>query len=105
MAATAPSYSQASSSTAELRGQVTDANDAAIPNARLTLTDVAKGTQRTAVTDGDGNYTFLGLLPGMYELKVEATGFSGSLAKLELTVGQQANIPSQALCWPGRAAG
>ncbi len=93
MAATAPSYSQASSSTAELRGQVTDANDAAIPNARLTITDVAKGTQRTAVTDGDGNYTFLGLLPGMYELKVEATGFSGGLAKIELTVGQQANIP------------
>ena len=91
--ATVPAYSQASSSTAELRGQVADANGGAIPNAKLTLIDVAKGTERTTVSDDEGYYTFLGLLPGAYELKVEATGFSGNLARLELTVGQQANIP------------
>ena len=40
-------FAQASSSTAELRGQVIDATGAVIPNARLTLTDVVKGTLRT----------------------------------------------------------
>jgi hypothetical protein len=86
-------FAQASSSTAELRGQVTDANGAAIPNAKLTLTDLAKGSSRVATSDGEGNYVFLGLLPSSYDLKVEAQGFGASATRLELTVGQQANIP------------
>jgi hypothetical protein len=89
----AVAYAQASSSTAELRGQVTDAQGAAIRNATLTLTDVAKGTSRTATSDGIGNYAFLGLLPSSYDLKVEAQGFAATTTRLELTVGQQANIP------------
>ncbi|HKQ78260.1 MAG TPA: carboxypeptidase regulatory-like domain-containing protein [Blastocatellia bacterium] len=86
-------FAQASSSTAELRGQVADSNGAAIPNAKLTLTDVIKGASRTATSDGEGNYVFLGLLPSSYELKVEAQGFGASSTRLDLTVGQQANIP------------
>ncbi|HEV2664508.1 MAG TPA: carboxypeptidase regulatory-like domain-containing protein, partial [Blastocatellia bacterium] len=86
-------FAQASSSTAELRGQVTDANGAAIPNAKLTLTDLVKGSSRVATSDGEGNYAFLGLLPSSYELKVEAQGFGTSSTGLNLTVGQQANIP------------
>ena len=42
---------QASSSLAELRGQVTDSTGAVIPNATVTLTDTARGTTRTAQTD------------------------------------------------------
>src|SRR5262245_33173628 len=86
-------FAQASSSTAELRGQVTDANGAVVPNAKLTLTDVVKGTSRQGVSDGEGNYVFLVLLPSSYELKVEAPGFAASATRFELTVGQQANIP------------
>jgi hypothetical protein len=86
-------FAQASSSTAELRGQVTDANGAAIPNAKLTLTDVTKGSSKTSTSDGEGNYAFLGLLPSSYDLKVEAQGFAATTTRIELTVGQQANIP------------
>src|SRR5262252_7320146 len=88
-----PALAQASSSTAELRGQVTDANGAVITNARLTLTDVVKGSSRSATSDSEGNYVFLGLLPSSYDLKVEAEGFGATTTRLELTVGQQANIP------------
>lgn len=70
-------FSQASSSTAELRGQVTDSSGAAVPNASVTITDTAKGVSRTTQTDAEGNYVFLNLLPSSYELNV----------------GQQANIP------------
>nr|MBA3334068.1 carboxypeptidase regulatory-like domain-containing protein [Acidobacteriota bacterium] len=42
---------QASSSLAEVRGQITDATGAVIPNATVTLTDTARGTTRTARTD------------------------------------------------------
>jgi Carboxypeptidase regulatory-like domain len=72
IAGSGAAFAQASSSTAELRGQVTDANGAAIPNAKLTLTDLVKGSSRVAASDGDGNYAFLGLLPSSYDLKVEA---------------------------------
>jgi len=86
-------FAQASSSTAELRGQVTDTNGAAIANAKLTLTDVVKGTSRQGASDSDGSYFFLGLLPSSYDLKIEAPGFGATTTRVELTVGQQANIP------------
>src|SRR5262245_62494013 len=93
VASNTSAFAQASSSTAELRGQVTDANGAAIPNAKLTLTDLIKGASRSGVSDGQGNYAFLGLLPSSYDLKVEAQGFGATTTRLDLTVGQQANIP------------
>jgi Carboxypeptidase regulatory-like domain len=93
IAGSGAAFAQASSSTAELRGQVADANGAAIPNAKLTLTDLVKGSSRVAASDGEGNYAFLGLLPSSYELKVEAQGFGGTTTRLELTVGQHASIP------------
>src|SRR5829696_5013027 len=95
-AGVSPAFSQASSSTAELRGQVTDSAGAAVPNAAVTITDLSKGTSRTTQTDAEGNYVFLNLLPSAYELKVSAAGgFAPSTTRVELTVGQQANIPLQ----------
>ena len=73
-AGTTAIFAQASSSTAELRGQVTDATDAAIPNATVTLTDVTRGTTRTAVTNESGEYIFLVVPPSDYDLKIEAAG-------------------------------
>ncbi len=87
------SFAQASSSSAELRGQITDSTGAAIPNAKITLSDTAKGTTKSGVSDGEGNYIFVGLLPSIYEIKVEASGFTTNTSKVELTVGQQADIP------------
>ncbi len=86
-------FPQASSSTAELGGQVTDQSEAAIPGAKVTLTDLSKGIIKTATTDAAGNFAFLNLLPGAYELKVEAANFSTSRVRMELNVGQQANLP------------
>src|SRR5262245_1451052 len=93
LAGAVTAFAQASGSLAEVRGQVTDANGAAVPGAKITLTDANKGTSRTAMSDAEGNYVFLGLLPSRYDLKAEAKGFSESTVRLELTVGQQANIP------------
>jgi Carboxypeptidase regulatory-like domain len=90
-------FAQASSSTAELRGQITDATGAAIPNATVTLTDVSRGTTRTAVTNEDGEYVFLVIPPSDYDLKIEAAvgNFAANTQRISLTIGQQANIPVQ----------
>ena len=88
---------QASSSLAELRGQVTDSTGAVIPNATVTLRDTERGTTRTAVTNEDGEYIFLAIPPTEYELKIEAAGgnFSPATTRITLTIGQQANVPVQ----------
>jgi hypothetical protein len=90
-------FSQASGSTAELRGQVTDSAGAAVPNATVTLTDVGKGISRTTTTDENGQYILLAVPPSDYQLKVEAAArnFAASSTNITLTVGQQANIPVQ----------
>lgn len=94
---TMSAQAQASSSTSELRGQVTDGNGAAIPGATVTLTDAARGTTRTATTDEDGQYTFLAVPPSSYDLKVEAASgnFAVNTRNITLNIGQQANITIQ----------
>jgi outer membrane receptor protein involved in Fe transport len=87
-------FPQASVSTAEIRGQVTDENGAAVAGATVTLTDVGKGTTRKVTSDDSGNYVILSLLPSDYVMKVEATGFATkTITNIHLDVGQSTNIP------------
>jgi hypothetical protein len=60
-------------------GQVTDPHGAVVPNA--TVTAVREGTQQhyTAQTNSGGNFSIPYLLPGVYAITVEATGFKKAL--------------------------
>ncbi len=66
-------YSQAV--TASLVGTITDASGAAVPNAKITITETNTGVSRTAQTNGSGNYTFSNLPPGTYSVTAEQSGF------------------------------
>src|SRR5262245_24054534 len=57
-------------------GTVVDASRAAIPNAQLTLLNVATGVARKITTDDTGFYTAPDLLPGSYEMTAAAEGFT-----------------------------
>ncbi len=57
-------------------GTVTDDSGAVVPNATVTVTDVAKGTIVTAKTDEQGGYRVQHLIPDTYKVDVEASGFS-----------------------------
>jgi hypothetical protein len=70
-------YGQTVSSS--LIGTVVDPQDAAVPNAPVTLTDTATKATRTATTDNNGTYRFLQLDPGVYNLQVKANGFKTQL--------------------------
>jgi hypothetical protein len=61
----------------QILGTVTDPTGAAVPNATVTVTDVAKGTSVTAVSNASGEFTVDHLIPDTYNLKVTATGFKG----------------------------
>jgi outer membrane receptor protein involved in Fe transport len=56
-------------------GTVTDPSGAAVPIAKVTVTDTAKGTSDTTTTNATGNYTMTHLIPDPYMVKVEAQGF------------------------------
>ena len=87
-------FPQASVSTSEIRGQVTDPNDAAVVGATITVTEISKGTTRTVKSDENGFYAILSLQPGIYDMKVEASGFViQNLTNIRLNVGQVANLP------------
>ena len=90
-------HPQSSSSTAELRGTITDQAGAVVSKATVTLTELTKGTVRTFVTDDSGQYAFLALTPSEYELKVNAANarFDTFIRRITLTVGEQSNLAVQ----------
>src|SRR5579872_5172024 len=73
---------------AELAGVVKDPGGAPVPSAKVSLTNKDTGVTRATVTDTDGHYRFSAVLPGVYSLRTEATGFrTESLTGLVLNVG------------------
>ncbi len=56
-------------------GAVTDPSGAAVPGAKVTATDIAKGVTYTASANPDGYYALSNLTPGNYKVIVEASGF------------------------------
>ena len=59
----------------QILGTVTDPTGAAIPNATVTVTDVAKGTSVTLTSNAAGEFTVEHLIPDTYNVKVAAPGF------------------------------
>ena len=80
-------------STGSIRGTVTDATNAAVPNAKITATDVDRGLNYPTTADSAGRYIFPGLPPAKYSVTVEATGFEKTTqAAFALEVQQQATV-------------
>jgi outer membrane receptor protein involved in Fe transport len=61
--------------TATLTGNVKDSSGASIPNAKVTVTQVATGVARSTTTTAEGLYNLPYLNPGVYKVEVEAPGF------------------------------
>jgi hypothetical protein len=71
-----------------LTGTVTNSSQVAMPNARVTVKNVATGTARAVTTDSAGFYTSPNLEPGTYEMTIEAPGFSTQVrTNIAVTVG------------------
>lgn len=75
---------QIQQSSIKLSGSVEDANGAAIPKAKLTLTGIVTGEVRNAVSDGAGDFRFENVPPGDYTLKGKAEGFESVERKLKV---------------------
>src|SRR5215467_690179 len=65
----------AQTGTTSLRGTVTDKSGAAVSGAAVRLVNSAQALEREITTKDSGEYEFLALPPGSYELTVEKEGF------------------------------
>ncbi len=73
-----------------LAGTITDPSDKTIPQAQVSITNVATGITTTVTTNSDGFFSAPNLLPGEYEITVSAKGFNTEARKgISLTVGAQ----------------
>jgi len=66
----------AQSTTGTIQGTVKDNQDGVVPGATATIRNTQTNATRTVVTDGNGNYRFLNVPVGGYELTIELQGFS-----------------------------
>src|SRR5271154_6496100 len=78
--------------TAALSGLVTDPQGLAVRGAKVTVTYKGTGAERSAAVDDSGRYNLVGLVPGIYKLRVEggANFAPYENPSLQLTVGQDA---------------
>src|ERR1700680_207526 len=75
---------------ATLSGTVTDQSGAVIPNAQVSIKNVATGLARNLAADTAGFYLAPNLLPGNYEITISALGFATQVRTgISLEVGAQ----------------
>ena len=77
----------------EITGEVKDPSGAVAPNAPVTATNIATNAIRSTVTNLAGIYSFPALIPGNYQVKVEASGFQSVVrSNIELQIQQTARV-------------
>ncbi len=69
------SIAEAQQTSGDLVGTVKDSTGAIIPNAAVTITNEATGVKLSTTTTSSGDYRASNLLPGTYDIVVNATGF------------------------------
>ncbi|MCU1286746.1 MAG: TonB-dependent receptor plug [Acidobacteriales bacterium] len=59
-----------------IKGSVTDPSGALLPNAKITIKNVATGVVRETVSNTDGVYSAPNLAPGIYQMVIGIVGFN-----------------------------
>jgi hypothetical protein len=61
--------------TGRISGTVGDSGGAVVAGAKVTATNASTGLKATVTSDKKGLYSFITLLPGVYDIAVDAKGF------------------------------
>ncbi len=78
---------------ASIQGVIQDPSGAVVPKASLTLLNVDTQVTAETTSDSEGNYRFVSLAPGNYQVTAEAAGFAKQTVKLTLETNQNLNVP------------
>src|SRR5262249_33915629 len=88
-----PLFGQAD--TGSISGLVRDPSGSVLPNATITATNTATSAARTVQSTADGTYTVTSLPPGIYNLKITASGFQPFNGKAQVTVAANVTMDAQ----------
>ncbi len=87
-------FAQGGAATGDLHVSVKDPKANFVVDATVTVSNVAKGLERTATGDGQGGYNARLLPPGNYMVTVQAPGFAKAQAnEVSITVGGLVDLP------------
>src|SRR5512142_85362 len=88
-----PGSLQAQASFGVIVGTVSDPSQAAVPDVSLTVTNTQTGITRQVKSDQFGNYRVESLLPGVYSIKAEHSGFRlTEVSGVELPVARTVTV-------------
>src|SRR5947209_3708061 len=87
----APIWAQGLSS-GTVEGTVLDPNNAAVPNANVTIANPVTGYKRTVTSDASGAFRFDNVPPNSYQLSVSASGFNVATQSLDVRSSVPMNI-------------
>lgn len=79
----------AQTETGQIVGAVADPSGAGIASATVTARSTGTGAERTASTNSEGNFVITNLLPGVYDVTVQATGFAAVTQAVQISVGSR----------------
>ncbi|MGZ4844671.1 MAG: outer membrane beta-barrel protein, partial [Candidatus Angelobacter sp.] len=82
-----PAGAQSTVATGSIQGTVIDPNGAVVPNAAITITNKATGQTSKLTSGSAGTYSSGALIPGEYEVRIEAKGFQTQLLTVPVQVG------------------
>src|SRR5258708_36822173 len=86
----------------EITGQVMDSTGGSVPGAKITATNVNTNANREAVSNEAGVESFPSVQPGVYNLRVEQSGFKAATsANFSVEVQQTARADFQFPFAPG----
>jgi len=78
---------------ATVTGRAIDPKGASVPNATVTATNTETGIGRTTTTTSDGLFRFDNLAPGIYDVVIDAGGFTKAEARsVKLQVGEVRDV-------------
>ncbi len=81
-------FSQATSTSGDIRGAILDPSGNALAAAKVTVSNDERGYSRSSVSSDEGRFTLTSIPPGVYKVRTEAPGFTTKVVEnVEVRVG------------------
>jgi len=82
----------AQTSTATIRGKITNERGSSVPNAEVNAVGTTTGFVKTVHSNADGGYLLAGLTPGEYQIVVAASGYEPRNETITVLIGQNVDM-------------